>query len=87
LGAELTQQKMTLQAAGFATNSGIKLMNAGDLEGAIAQFESAIKDDSSYAPAHQQLAIALERKGDKTGAEKERETAARQLQGKSASTQ
>jgi len=72
---------MTLQSATFATNSGMKLLNAGDLDGAIAQFEAAIKADSSYAPAHQQLATALARKGDKMGASKELEIA-KQLQGK-----
>ena len=38
-------------------------MNAGDLASAIAQFESAIKAAPDYAPAHQQLAIALRRTG------------------------
>src|SRR5207302_9450310 len=71
LGAELTQNTVTLQAATFATNSGTRMMNAGDIEGAIAQFESAIKSNASYAPAHQQLATALERKGDKQRASKE----------------
>jgi Tfp pilus assembly protein PilF len=70
---------MTLQTATFATNSGTKLMSAGDLDGAIAQFEAAIKADSSFAAAHQQLAIALERKGDKMRAGQELETA-KQLQ-------
>jgi Tfp pilus assembly protein PilF len=66
---------MTEQAANFNTNSGSRLMNAGDLDGALAQFESAIKADSSYALAHQQLSIALERKGDKARAAKESEIA------------
>jgi Tfp pilus assembly protein PilF len=66
---------MTLQTATFATNSGNKLLNAGDLDGAIAQFESAIKADSSYAPAHQQLAAALARKGDGKRSEQELEIA------------
>jgi Tfp pilus assembly protein PilF len=79
LGAEMTQQKMTRQSATFSTNSGTKLMDAGDLDGAIAQFESAIKADSAYAPAHQQLATALARKGNKNRANRELEIA-RQLQ-------
>ena len=54
-------------------------MNAGDLDAAIAQFEAAIKADASYAPAHQQLAAALERKGDKARAGSELEIA-RKLQ-------
>jgi len=81
LGAEMVQQKMTIQAATFATNSGTKLLNAGDLDGAIVQFEAAIKAASSYVPAHQQLATALARKGDKSGASRELEVA-KQLQGK-----
>jgi Tfp pilus assembly protein PilF len=82
LGAEITQQKMTLQTATFNTNSGIKLMNAGDLDGAIAQFESAIRADATYAPAHQQLAVALQRKGETEKAAKESQVA-RDLQQKS----
>jgi Tfp pilus assembly protein PilF len=75
LGAEITRQQMTQQAATFATNSGMKLMNAGDLDGAIAQFESAVNHDPNYVPAHQQLAVALERKGEKNRAKQEMETA------------
>jgi protein O-GlcNAc transferase len=86
LGAELTQEKMTRQSATFATSSGTKLMNAGDLDGAILQFESAIKADSAYAPAHQQLSMALERKGDKDRAGKELEIF-RRLQAKGPSVQ
>jgi Tfp pilus assembly protein PilF len=86
LGAEMTQRKMTLQAATFNTNSGIKMMNAGDLDGAISQFQAAIKADSSYAPAHEQLAAALRRKGDIHAADKELELA-RTLQVKSSSPQ
>ena len=47
------------------------LLQAGDLEGAISQFRSAIKLVPSYAPAHLHLAEALHRKGDNTEAEKE----------------
>jgi Tfp pilus assembly protein PilF len=65
----------------------MKLMNAGDLDGAIAQFESAINHDPGYAPAHQQLATALERKGDKGRAQKEMETAHQLLAKKTAPSQ
>ena len=68
---EIRQTKMGTQAATFATNSGIKLMNAGDLKSAIAQFESAIKAAPDYAPAHQQLAVALRRTGEAKRAEEE----------------
>jgi tetratricopeptide (TPR) repeat protein len=75
LGAAMVQQKMTRQAAVFDTNSGMRLMNVGDVDGAIAQFEAGIKADSSYAPAHQQLSAALARKGDKWRSEQELEIA------------
>jgi len=61
----IRESKMGIQAAIFATNSGVRLLNAGDLTGAISQFETAIKAFPNYLPAHQQLAIALERVGDK----------------------
>src|SRR4029077_9773399 len=41
-GIELGKQKTSEQAALFATNSGKRLLNAGDLQGAISQFRSAI---------------------------------------------
>ena len=55
---------MGIQAAQFATNSGTKLLNAGDFAGAVSQFEQAIKAYPDYLPAHQQLAVALQRSGD-----------------------
>jgi Flp pilus assembly protein TadD len=67
-GAEISQQKTSLQAALFTTNSGRRLLEAGDLEGAISQFRSAINSQPAYAPAHYQLGLALQRKGDKSGA-------------------
>jgi Flp pilus assembly protein TadD len=64
-GAEIGKQKNNQQAALFATNSGKRLLNAGDLEGAISQFKSAIQSLPGYAPAHFQLGLALQRKGEK----------------------
>jgi protein O-GlcNAc transferase len=69
--ADLTKQKTSLQAANFATNSGKRLLTAGDLDGAISQFRNAVRLAPRYAVAHHQLAIALGRKGDKAGAEEE----------------
>jgi Flp pilus assembly protein TadD len=46
-------------------------MNAGDLDGAISQFRSAIAATPEYAPAHYQLGMALRRKGEKEEAGKE----------------
>jgi Tfp pilus assembly protein PilF len=63
-GAQIGQQKTGLQAAALATSSGRRLLDAGDVEGAIAQFRSAINSSPNYAQAHYQLAIALKRKGD-----------------------
>ena len=69
LGDMLVKEKFGVQGATFATNSGKRMLNAGDLDGAISQFRNAIKLSPSYAPAHYELAVALSRKGDKAGAE------------------
>ena len=52
-----------LQAATFQTNSGRRFLNAGDLDGAISQFRSAINQSATYAPAHYYLATALKAQG------------------------
>jgi tetratricopeptide (TPR) repeat protein len=70
-GTEIGKEKTNQQAALFATNSGKRLLNVGDLEGAIAQFRSAIQALPSYAPAHFQLGLALQRKGDKAESARE----------------
>jgi Flp pilus assembly protein TadD len=70
-GNTLAKEKTDLQGATFATNSGKRLLNAGDVEGAIAQFRNAIKLAPSYAQAHYQLALALSRKGEKAAAAEE----------------
>ena len=62
-GQAISQERTALQAATFNTNSGVRLLNAGDLDGAIAQFRSAIQLAPAYAPAHYQLSVALSRKG------------------------
>jgi len=73
---ELFKQSNTLQAATFNTNSGKKLLQAGDLDGAIAQFRSAIKIAPDYIPAHRQLALALAQKGQQAEADEESRKAA-----------
>jgi tetratricopeptide (TPR) repeat protein len=70
-GAEISKQKNGLQAASFTTNSGLHLLEVGDLEGAISQFRSAINSKPDYAPAHYQLGVALERKGERKEASDE----------------
>jgi Flp pilus assembly protein TadD len=73
---ELFKQSNTLQAATFNTNSGKRLLQAGDLDGAISQFRSAIKIAPDYAPAHRQLAQALAQKGQQAEANEEYRKAA-----------
>ena len=75
-GIEIGKEKTNQQAALFATNSGKRLLNAGDLDGAISQFRSAINATPNYAPAHYQLGLALQRKGEKDEATKEFQRAA-----------
>jgi tetratricopeptide (TPR) repeat protein len=70
-GAQIGQQTTGLQAATLATSSGRRLLGAGDVDGAIAQFRSAINSSPDYAQAHFQLAIALRRKGEKDESAKE----------------
>jgi len=70
-GTELGKRKNSEQAALFATNSGKRLLNAGDVDGAISQFRSAIQAVPDYAPAHFQLGLALQRKGEKAESARE----------------
>jgi len=59
------QEENRFAGATFATNSGRRLRNAGDLEGAISQFQAAIRAMPSYALAHYELGVALSQKGQK----------------------
>jgi Flp pilus assembly protein TadD len=68
---EIAKQKTSEQAALFATNSGRRLLNAGDLEGAISQFRAAINSSPDYAAAHFQLGLALRQQGKSEEAQKE----------------
>jgi Flp pilus assembly protein TadD len=52
------------------------LLNAGDLDSAISQFRSAIAATPGYAPAHFQLGLALQRKGEREESSKELKKAA-----------
>ena len=61
----MSKRKTDLQAATFATNSGRRLLNAGDLDGAISQFRTAVRAMPSYALAHYELGLALSQKGQK----------------------
>ena len=76
-GAEIAKQKTSEQAALFATNSGRRLLNAGDIDGAISQFRSAISSSPNYAQAHFQLGMALRQQGKADEAQEEFRTAAK----------
>ncbi len=75
-GMEIAKQKTSEQAALFATNSGRRLLNAGDLEGAISQFRAALNSSPDYAAAHFQLGLALRQQGKSEEAQREFQKAA-----------
>jgi tetratricopeptide (TPR) repeat protein len=70
-GAKIAASTNNLQAATFSTNSGKRLLGAGDIDGAIAQFQSAIHSEPNYAAAHYQLGLALQQRGEKEEAKRE----------------
>jgi len=61
-GAEMAKGKTDLQAATFATNSGRRLLIAGDLDGAISQFRAAIRVLPTFALAHHELGLPSAKK-------------------------
>jgi Tfp pilus assembly protein PilF len=71
IGDEISKKNNNRQAAMFATNFGKKLLQSGDLEGAIEQLSAAIHADSEFADAHFQMGLALQQKGDAVGARQE----------------
>jgi Tfp pilus assembly protein PilF len=71
LGEELSKARTAQQTAAFSTNSGRRMMAAGDLDGAIAQFQTALKAVPGFALAHLELSRALRQKGDVVGANRE----------------
>src|SRR5260370_42506872 len=74
-GAEIAKQKTSGQAALFATNSGRRLLTAGDLSGAVSQFPAPISSSPNYAAAHFQMGMALRQQGKNAEAQKEFERA------------
>jgi len=75
-GARISASSNNLQTATFSTNSGKRLLGAGDVDAAIAEFRSAIRSEPNYAAAHYQLGLALQQSGKKDEAKKEFERAA-----------
>jgi protein O-GlcNAc transferase len=75
-GMEMAKQKTGEQAALFASNSGRRLFNAGDVEGAISQFRVAINSSPNYAAAHFELGMALRQQGKSDEAQEEFQKAA-----------
>jgi tetratricopeptide (TPR) repeat protein len=74
--AAISKTNIDHQSAVFNTNSGIRLLNMEDFDGAIAQFQSAIKLEPNYAAAHYNLAVAYRKKGMSAEAELEFKKAA-----------
>ncbi len=72
----ITRTASNLQAATLATNTGVRLLEAGDLEGAVLQFRAALKLAPEFAPAHYHLARALRKSGKESAAQKEFQKAA-----------
>ena len=61
-GNEIVKRQTNQQAAVLALRSGERLLNAGDLEGAISQFRAAIGAAPESAKAHYKLGLALKEK-------------------------
>ena len=59
----LNRERMNVQAATLATNTGARQLREGDLNGGIEQFRAALKMAPNFAPAHYQLGLALRQKG------------------------
>jgi len=76
MAAPAIRDQQHISIVEVSTNSGKRLLSAGDLDGAIQQFRSALHSEPNYAAAHYQLALALQRTGQKDEAKREFEKAA-----------
>ena len=63
--------------AQIRVNQGLDLRGKGDVDGAIAEFHTALRLDPNYVNAHMNLGVALATKGDWDGAIAEFRTAIR----------
>jgi Tfp pilus assembly protein PilF len=70
--AELMRGNMNRQRAEVATHSGESLLKAGDLAGALVQFQDALSFDASYRDAHEGLAQVYDAQGRRADAAAER---------------
>jgi Flp pilus assembly protein TadD len=75
-GAALARNAVSRQRASFALNAGNQLMLRGQIADAIARYQESVAADPTFAEAHSQLAIALERQGRAQDAAAERTKAA-----------
>jgi len=76
IGAALTRAVTNRQKANFGLDSGNLLMQRGQTEEALVQFQNAVEADPNYAAPHLALAGALDRAGRKAEAAEERRKAA-----------
>ncbi len=73
--ADLMRAHMNLQRAEVSTHAGEAMLRAGDVPGAILEFKDALSYDANYAPAHLDMATALDRQGKSMEAADERQKA------------
>ncbi len=64
----LNRKKADAQASTFAVGVGLGKLKAGDIAGAIERFREAIRLAPENPQAHYQLALALQRTGDRVQA-------------------
>src|SRR5262245_22604223 len=62
---------------GVYLNLGKALLEKGDREGAIREYQAALRLDPNYATAHNNLGVALRDRGDREGAIREYQAALR----------
>lgn len=66
------RDKANTEAATFATYTGIKMSEAGKFDAALQQFQLALQQAPSFAPAHYQMSLVLEKQARSEEAAKSR---------------